>query len=195
MKPEIEVKFIDIDIEDVRSRLAAAGAVCASPMRMMRRVLVETAQMADDDAFLRLRDEGDRITLTYKQFHGNQAHSASEHEVVVSDFTTTLDILKACGLSVQTYQESKRETWQFDGCEVVIDEWPWMNPYIEIEGASEEAVKRAARTLGFAWQDGVFGGADVIYQQLFPHMTVRGVIDIPEVRFGDPVPAGFGARA
>ena len=66
MKPEIEVKFIDIDIEDVRTRLTAAGAVCASPMRMMRRVLVETAQMADDDAFLRLRDEGDKVTLTYK---------------------------------------------------------------------------------------------------------------------------------
>ncbi|QQS21749.1 CYTH domain-containing protein [Candidatus Saccharibacteria bacterium] len=194
MKPEIEAKFMDIDIDDVRARLTRAGASCTAPMRLMRRVLIETEQMARDDAFVRLRDEGDKVTLTYKQFHGDQAHSASEHEVPVSGFDTALEILKACGLMVQTYQESKRETWQLGECEVVIDEWPWMNPYIEIEGESEAAVKKTAGLLGFDWAAVVFGGADVIYQRMFPRMTVRGVIDVPEVRFGDPVPKVFGKQ-
>lgn len=35
MKTEIEVKFVDVDINDVRARLKKAGAVCEQPMRDM----------------------------------------------------------------------------------------------------------------------------------------------------------------
>lgn len=191
MKTEIEVKFIDISIDTIREKLTTLGATCEQPMRLMRRALVETEQMAKDDAFLRLRDEGDKTTLTYKQFTEKSLSGAREHEVVVSDYDTMRDILLACGFEFQTQQESKRETWQLDDVEIVIDEWPWMKPYIEIEGNSEEAVKTVAERLGFDWSDAVFGGADVVYHIEYPNMSVRGVIDIPNVRFEDPVPKEF----
>ena len=35
MKTEIEVKFLNIDIEDIRAKLQAAGAVCEQPMRLI----------------------------------------------------------------------------------------------------------------------------------------------------------------
>lgn len=34
-----------------------------------------------------------------------------------------------------------------DDTEVVIDEWPWLPPFIEIEGQSEDAVRAAATAL------------------------------------------------
>lgn len=191
MKTEIEVKFINIDIEKVRETLKSVGATLHTPMRLMRRALVETEQMAKDDSFLRLRDEGDKTTLTYKQFRENSLTGAHEHEVTVSDFDTMRDILLSSGFEFQTVQESKRETWGLDGVEIVIDQWPWMNPYIEIEGESEENVQEVAARLGFEWKNAVFGGADVIYHLEYPKMTVRGVIDIPSVRFEDPVPQEF----
>ena len=191
MKTEIEVKFINIDIEEVRTKLREVGAVCEQPMRLMKRALIETEEMAKDEAFVRLRDEGNKVTLTYKKFEENSLTGAKEHEIIVSDFDTTLAILKTCGLKVQTFQESKRETWRVAEVEVVIDEWPWMRPYIEVEGHSEQAVKDTADLLGFDWSDAVFGGADVIYHLEYPKMSVRGVIDIDEVRFGEPVPAVF----
>ena len=94
-----------------------------------------------------------------------------------------------------TYQESKRETWTLGGAEVVIDEWPWINPYIEIEAENEAIVRDVATRLGFDWGDAVFGSVDVIYNKEYPDMTVRGVIDVKEVRFGQPSPAEFGERA
>lgn len=196
MQTEIEVKFVDIDIDEVRRRLESLRAVCEQPMRLMRRALVETPEMAAIDAFLRLRDEGDKVTLTYKQHLKSGIEAAREIETTVGDFDATKALLEASGMRFHTYQESRRETWQMGSVEVVIDEWPWMPPYIEIEGSNEAEVKQAAQTLGFDWSQAVFGGADVVYQSLYDMSDgVRGVIDIPEVRFDAPLPEQFTPRS
>lgn len=191
MKTEIEVKFIDVNIDEIRDRLRTAGAVCEQPMRLMRRTLIETEAMASNDAFLRLRDEGHKTTLTYKMVKEKSLTGAMEYEVEVSDYDTMQNILLASSFEFQTVQESKRETWKLEDVEIVIDQWPWVKPYIEIEGNSEQAVHEKASRLGFDWNDAVFGGVDVIYHIEYPNMSVRGVIDIPSVRFSDPVPEVF----
>ena len=195
MKTEIEVKFLNINIEAMREKLKAAGAHLEQPMRLMKRALIETPEMNARHAYLRIRDEGDKITATYKQFTENSLTGAKEREIVVSDFDETIAIFAEFGLHYHTFQESKRETWRYGDVEVVIDEWPWIKPYIEIEGESEAAVKQAADELGFGWSDAVFGSVDVIYNIEYPDMTVRGVIDIEEVRFGEEVPKEFGVHA
>lgn len=194
MKTEIEVKFLNIDIGQMREMLKAAGAELEQPMRLMKRALIETPDMSARHAYLRIRDEGDKITATYKQFTENSLTGAREREIIVSDFDETIAIFAEFGLHYHTFQESKRETWHYNDVEIVIDEWPWIDPYIEIEGDSEAAVKQAASEFGFDWSDAVFGSVDVIYNFEYPDMTVRGVIDVEEVRFGDPVPNEFGER-
>ena len=193
MKTEIEVKFLNVDFDDIRAKLTALGAVCEQPMRLMKRVLSENSDMRKDgrDSFIRLRDQGDKVTLTFKEFKSLSLTGAQEHEVEVSDFDTMLAILKEMGLPPKTFQESKRETWMLGNVEVVLDEWPWLNTYIEIEGPSEELVRKTAGSMGFTWKDAVFGSVDAAYKLQYPHMIGRGVIDIPEVRFGDPVPDIF----
>lgn len=195
MKTEIEVKFLNVDIDDVRSRLEAIGAVCDQPMRQMRRVLIEEPQHVEEGSFIRIRDEGNKTTMVYKRHEKDDTKagvdSAKEIETTVGSFENTVDIFAASGWHPTTYQESRRENWMSDDVEVVIDEWPWIVPYIEIEADSEQKVKDVARKLGFDWGDAVFGSTDVIYRRVFPGMTVRGVIDIKEVRFGDPVPKEF----
>ncbi len=197
MNPEIEVKFVDVAIDDVRARLEQAGAVLEYPMRDMRRALIEEPHHAAERSFIRIRDEGDKTTLCFKRRTLPDAEttidSVHELETTVGDFDTTVQIFAEAGWHYTTYQESRRETWHLGDTEVVIDEWPWIQPYIEIEGSSEAAVQEAAAQLGFDWTDAVFGSVDVIYQRDYPNMTVRGVIEVPEVRFGDPVPAAFGA--
>ena len=193
MKTEIEVKFINITIDTIQQRLVAAGAVCEQPMRLMRRALMETPDMAAKDAFLRLRDEGNKVTLTYKQHLKTGIEAANEIDTTVDDFDVAKSLLEASGMIFHTYQESRRETWKLRDVEVVIDEWPWMPPYIEIEGDNEASIREAAAILGFSWDEAVFGGVDVVYRIVYPAMSVRGVIDIPLVRFDDPVPQEFGA--
>lgn len=161
-------------------------------MRMMRRSLIEEPHHKAVNGFIRVRDEGDKVTMTYKQKDDEfDLHGTKEIEVTVSDFDKTVELLKIAGWPPVTYQESKRETWEIGDVEVVLDEWPWIQPYIEIEGPSEERVREVADQLGFKWEDAAIGSVDVIYEREYPNLTNRGVIDIKEVRFGDPVPKEF----
>ncbi len=198
MQTEIEVKFTDVDIDDVRRRLEAAGAHLEHPMRDMRRALIEEDHHAVENMFIRIRDEGDKVTLCLKKktksLEESTIDSTYEIETTVGDFDKTIELFKVAGWHYMTYQESRRETWLLDDVEVVIDEWPWINPYIEIEGATEDAVRAGAKKLGFDWNGAMFGSVDVIYNRDYPEMTVRGVIDVKEVRFADSAPKEFGAR-
>lgn len=197
MKTEIEVKFVEVGIEDVRARLEAAGAICEQPMRLMKRALIEEPHHEAEHSFIRVRDEGNKVTLTFKRRvdpHAPTIDSVKEIEVTVSSFDDTVELLREAGWTYKTFQESKRETWKLGDVEVVIDEWPWIRPYIEIEGESEMEVRQAAERLGFDWRDVVYGHIDAVYERDYEFDGVRGVIDLKEVRFADPVPAAFKKR-
>jgi len=189
MKTEHEAKFLNASIAGIRLKLAAANAQLEEPMRLMRRVTIDTPEMKAKDAFLRIRDQGDKTTITYKQFDALSVDGAREYEVDVSDFDEAIALLAAAGLPHGSFQESKRETCTLDGAEVVIDEWPWLQPYIEVEGESEEHVRTVSKLLGLEWSDAVFGDVMAAYRHQYPHLSVGETIgDLPEVRFGGPAP-------
>ncbi len=192
MKSEIEVKFLNVDIADVRTKLTSVGAECESPMRLMRRVIIDYADrrlQVGKDAFVRVRDEGDKVSLTYKQFDKLSVDGAKEIETIVGDFESTVQLFEAIGLERKSTQESLRETWKLGGIEIVIDEWPWLNTYIEIEGASETELKEVAQQLGFDWTKAVFGDVMMAYRSQYPKCTMKDTIGtLLEVKFGTPVP-------
>lgn len=189
MKTEFEAKFLDIDIEDIRTRLKDAGATLEKPMRLMRRVTIDNDIMKQQQGFARVRDEGDRVTMTYKQFNSLSVDGAKEFEVTVSDFDETVALLAATGLIQGSYQETKRETWHLNGAEVLIDVWPWLNPYIEIESDSPESVKATAELLGLDWNDAVFGDVMTAYRHQYPHLTATDTVGhVPEVMFDGELP-------
>ena len=189
MKTEIEVKFCDIDIDAMREILARAGAICEQPMRLMRRVIIETDKLAERGAFIWVRDEGHRTTLTYKQFDEASLTGAKEIEVTVSDYESTVALLEQVDLLHKSFQESRRETWQLGAVEVVIDEWPHLNPFIEIEGNSEAEVKDAAKKLGFDWNDAVFGSVTEAYRHQYPNGNSKEVVNVARIAFDEPLPA------
>lgn len=190
MKAEIEVKFLDVDFDDLRSKLTALGAVCEQPMRTMRRVAIDSDFMrGDKDSFVRVRDEGHRVTMTYKQFDELSVDGAKEIEVEVSNFEDTVAILEQAGLPAHTYQETRRENWRLGDAEIMFDEWPWVKPYIEIEAESEEALRDMAVKLGFDWSNAVFGDVMAVYRAEYPHLTLKDTVaTVPVVKFGEPLP-------
>lgn len=189
MQTEIEVKFINVNHTTIRERLQRAGAKLITPMRLMRRVTIDTEDMRQKNAYIRIRDEGNKVTMTYKQFDELSIDGAKEIETEVCDFQTTIDLLNAAGLPYNSFQESKREEWLLDDVEIVLDEWPWLKPYIEIEGQSKQLVQKTAELLGFDWENAVFGDVMVAYRAEYPHLNEKDTIgNIPEAKFGDPLP-------
>ena len=188
MQSEIEVKFCRIDIDDIRKRLEAAGATCVQPMRLMRRHVFYTVDR-NPDAYVRVRDEGDKATMTYKRFHDKSINGVKEAEIVVDDYDTAQSILEASGLVPKSYQETRRETWHLGEVEVVIDEWPWIDPFVEVEGPSEQHVRDAAEKLGFDWDDAVIGPATIAYRVQYPEMSPDVIMDdVPVISFDAPLP-------
>lgn len=192
MQTEIEVKFLDVNHDDVRKKLKALGATLEQPMRLMRRAMFdfEDNRMQKDTGNkprLRVRDEGNKVTITYKI--KNETNYVHEVETTVGSFDDMIQILEQTGLVVFSFQESKRETWDYKNVEVVLDEWPWLNPYIEIEGPTEAEIKAIAAELGFRWEDGVFGSVDRAYRTQYPGMKKRESIgEVPKVIFNTPLP-------
>lgn len=198
MQQEIEAKFLYIDHDDMRARLRKAGGVLEQPMRLMRRVVIDYKdhRMQGGDSWIRVRDEGDKVTLTYKTSVEHSFGGATEIEVEVSDYQKTVDIFEASGLEVTTRQETNRETWKLGEAEVVLDEWPWLEPFIEIEAPSEEIVKQTAELLGQKWKDAVFGSVTTAYRIQYPAITSdRNISALPEIKFNLPVPEWFGEKA
>ena len=198
MKTEIEVKFVNIDIDALRQKLNDVGAVLEQPMRLMRRVLIEQPEHEAKHSFIRIRDEGDKTTLCFKRRDHSDSKAiddTKEIEVGVSDFDTTVEIFRQAGWPPKTYQETRRETWRLTDTEVVIDEWPWIPPQVEIEGTDEQAVRTVAEQLGFDWNEARLGHIDHIYQEYYTFAPgFRGVIDLPEVRFDDALPTQMTKR-
>lgn len=189
MQSEIEAKFLNVQHDEIRAKLTELGATCVQPMRLMRRVTIENDRLVEKNAFVRVRDEGDRVTMTYKQFDSLSVDGAKEIEIVVSDFDTAVQLLDAAGLPSQSFQESKRETWQLGEVEIVLDEWPWLKPYIEIEAGSEVLVQDTAKRLGFDWSEAAFGDVMVAYRAEYPHLQPPSTVGrVESVKFGDPVP-------
>ena len=164
METEIEAKFPDINAEKIRSALASKGATLEHPEILMRRKNFDNFDLGKVNGWIRVRDEGDKVTLSYKQLNDRTLHGTKEIAVVVDDFDTTCAFLEAIGMVAKSYQETKREKWNYKGVEVTIDTWPWVPTFVELEGPTEESVRSTASGLGFDWDKAMHGSVENIYQ-------------------------------
>jgi adenylate cyclase class 2 len=166
-EPELEVKFFDINLPDIRRKLTQVGATVKIPQRLMRRVVFGgEANSAMSCTYARVRDEGNNhITMSAKySAAGGEIASQMETEVVVSDFEACVSALVAFGLTITNHQENKRETWQMsDGTLVELETWPDLPNYMEIEGKSVDAIKKTADTLGLNWERHTTDSTDRLY--------------------------------
>jgi len=166
MQTEIEAKFPDIDPVDLRMRLKKVGATQKHPEVLMKR---KTFDLPDNRLYaiggwIRVRDEGDQITLSYKQLKDRSLHGTKEVNVVVDDFDRTCQLLDSIGMIQKSFQETKREKWIYNDVEITIDTWPWVPTFVELEGPTEESVKKLANQLGLDWNKVMHGSVDPIYQ-------------------------------
>lgn len=191
MQTEIEVKFLAVDHDALRIKLKKMGAHLEQPMRLMRRAVFDWPDSMLEmsvDGFLRVRDEGHQVTMTYKVFNQRTVDGAGEVEIVIDDYQKGIALLTAIGMCVKSEQESRRETWRLGDCEIVLDEWPWLKPYIEIEGPDQPAIQAAANKLGFKWQDAVFGSVTSAYRSEYNIPEKLSIGENPRIAFGEPLP-------
>ena len=165
MDVEYEGKFLNIDKEEMRHRLKKIGARLERSEYLQRRIPFRLPkEKQSKNSWLRVRDEGDKITLSLKMVDGEGIEGQKEICLEVDNFDNAVKLLEAIGCEPKSYQETKRELWKLEGAEITIDEWPFLEPFVEIESSSEEDVKKVAEKLSFNYADAIFGGVGKLYK-------------------------------
>lgn len=197
MQTEIEAKFIRQDHDKIRNKLTSLGAKCILPERLMVRAnydFPDDRLAKNQKGWVRIRDEGDKITLSYKQSDDKSLHGMQEVNLVIDDFAEAQKFLQAIGVTKQkALQETKRETWSLDGVSIELDTWPWLPPFIELEAPSEQSLLNVAAQLDLDMKNALYGSVIPAYQAEYK-ITAEEMSNWPEYRFDLPVPDFFVSR-
>jgi len=165
MNIEYEAKFLNIDKDKIRAKLKEIGAKLVQAEVLQKRVVFELPKGHEiKGGWLRVRDEGDKVTMSLKVVDGEKIENQKEICLKVDNFDEAVSFLLSIGCIKKAYQETKRETWSFDGIEITIDEWPFLEPFVEIEGKSEEIVKSFCEKIEFDYSKAMFCATDTVYK-------------------------------
>ena len=135
MNIEFEATFTNIDKDEMRAKLSSVGARLVRSEYMQKRFVFTLPKGHEiPGGWLRVRDEGDKITMSLKVISGNTIEDQKEICLTVNDFNEAVLFLESIGCVQKAYQESKRELWMLDDVEITIDEWPFLEPFVEVEG-------------------------------------------------------------
>ena len=145
MNTEIEERVLEIDKDKVIAKLEELGAKKTGDWHQKRYVYDFIPKRENE--WIRLRTNGKETTLTYKNIESKDISGTKELEIVVSDFEETNQLLKIMGYTPRSFQENLRTRYYLDHIELDIDTWPLIPTYLEIEGNSEEDVKRVEKLL------------------------------------------------
>jgi adenylate cyclase, class 2 len=187
MHTEIEATFLEVDHDALRKRLQALNAKCEQPLFIMSRTVYDypDLRLDKDRSWLRVRKEADKTTVAFKHRESEAVDGMKEIELEVSSYKDMCGIFEAIGLKQKAVQETKREVWRLEACEIMLEEWPWIPPYVEVEGPDEASVRNISEKLGFTIADAMFDSVDNIYRNYFD--VTRTEISTVPIAFG-PVP-------
>ena len=150
MKTEFECRILDIDVEDFKDRLRKVNAQKITE-RNMRRFTYDVDPKLN--SWIRVRDDGERTTITYKRIHTDTIDGTKELEFGVDDFDKANQFIKILGYMPNAYQENRRISYVLNDVSIEIDSWPKIPTYIEIEGNSKEEIEKVVKLLGYSMDD------------------------------------------
>ncbi len=175
MHTEFEERILEINVDETISKLEALGAKKVGEWFQKRYVYDFTPSRENE--WIRLRTNGEVVTLAYKNVEKNTVDGTRELEVEVSDFDETNELLNVLGYEAKGYQENKRIRYILDDVEVDIDSWPMIPTYMEIEAESEERVKEIEKKLEVDTSKITALNCDDIYRDIYG-IELKGVKDL-----------------
>ena len=146
MRTEIEERVLEVDKEELIKKLEKLNAVKVGDFHQKRNVY--DFKPVRDSEWIRLRSDGKKTTLTYKNVTKNSIDGTKELEIEVSSFEDTDEMLNILGYKKRAFQENKRTRYMLDDVELDIDSWPLIPTYLELEADSIDKIKKVEKKLG-----------------------------------------------
>ena len=173
MHTEIEERILEINVEEITQKLKKLNAIKLGEWYQKRYVYDFNPKRENE--WIRLRDTGKEITLTYKNVEKNTIDGTKELEIEVSDFEETNQLLNILGYKSKAYQENKRIRYILNEIEIDIDSWPLIPTYMEIEAKSIKEIKEIEKLLEIDKEKITILNCQDIYKDIYK-------IDIDEIK-------------
>ena len=138
MKTEYEVRILEIEKEEIVQLLEKLGAVKQGEYNQKR--YVYDLNPVQKGKWIRLRTNGNKTTLTYKDIVSNTIDGTKEVEIVVDNFEDTNEFLNRIGFMARNYQENKRIQYILDDVELDIALGSFLQPLMEMLGLREDSI-------------------------------------------------------
>ena len=120
--------------------------------------------------WIRLRKTGDETTLTIKCIVNSKGEyeldAVKELEFNVPSLDKGKQFLADLGYFPARHQIKMRLVYNYKNAEIVIDKWPKLNPYIEIEAPTKEDIEEAILMLGYQIDDAIVINTDDVYSKI-----------------------------
>lgn len=165
MNIEIEERVLDIDVEKIIKKLESLGATKVGEWHQKR--YVYDFNPIRENEWIRLRTNGEKVTLAYKNIEDVSLSGTKELEIEVEDFEKTNELLNILGYMPKAFQENKRIRYLLEGTEVDIDFWPLIPAYLEIEGSSKEEVEKIENMLEVDKEKITYLNCSDIYKSIY----------------------------
>ena len=161
---ELETRVIDIDVEDIRSKMESLGAVKVKSEDQVNEIYdFEDGRLLAAKGYARIRTTVDRIKgketvfmTTKKMLSQDTFKVMEENEVIVDNREMARKIFTSLGLKLQESISKYRESYKINDSLVEID----INdksfcpfPYLEIETTSIEKLEEIVKLLGYTLED------------------------------------------
>lgn len=154
MYTEIEVRFLEINKEALIDRLKQLNAKDLGEVILDERIIYDdTLSWRENGKFLRLRTSNGHTKLAYKHRTQLTVDGVEEIEFEVSNVEAAEALLDRLGYKAYRHQQKKRHTFTLENVTVDIDTWPRIPTYVELEGSSEDDLKKAAALLDLDWNN------------------------------------------
>ncbi len=177
MHKEIEERVLEVDKEKLIKKLKKLNATFVGDWFQKR--YVYDFNPVRENEWIRLRDTGKSITLTYKNVEENSIDGTKELEIEVSSFEDTNEMLNILGYKKRAYQENKRIRYILNDVEIDIDSWPLIPTYVEFEGKNIKSIKEVEELLEIDKDKITNLNCQSIYEEIY-NINVN---DIKELRF------------
>ena len=146
---EFEAKFLDIDYNDLITKVKSLGGILIQPNTIYNRSMFNLCDIKK--GYVRVRDEGNKVTMTSKIY--KNPDYPDEYEIEINnDFEKGRAFLQSLNLTETAYHETMREKWNIpldktNICEIAIDCIPGIPMYVEVECKSEADLNKSIKML------------------------------------------------
>lgn len=144
MPKEYEYNFHEFNKEEIIRNIKKHGGKKFGIF--LFRVMLFIHPLNNKNSYIRVRDEGHRITMTYKKVDIGEFQE--EDEIIIDNFDSAVKILIGIGCKKKFYYEKIREIYYIGNTEIDFQMDPGKQETMEIESTSRKELDNIVKKIG-----------------------------------------------